>query len=118
MTPMMTSMTPQRKYGALIQNNLVCPRGNNSRVRGIDGQERHRQEIDSATPDLMPTMVTRKRQEKRILLIRSAFPGTVVLAYKAYHGLMNSVHGDVDKVFNAGSRTASCHDYRSKGVDG
>ena len=25
MTPMMTSMTPQRKYGALIQNNLVCP---------------------------------------------------------------------------------------------
>ena len=46
------------------------------------------------------------------------FSGTVVLAYKANHGLMNSVHGDVDKVFNAGSRTASCHDYRSKGVDG
>ena len=69
-------------------------------------------------PMTMPTMVTRKRQEKRIFIDPLCFSGTVVLAYKAYHGLMNSVHGDVDKVFNAGSRTASCHDYRSKGVDG
>lgn len=102
MTPMMTSMTPQRKYGALIQNNLVCPAAITAGVRGIDGQERHRQEIDSATHD-DANDGNKEEAGEEDLIDPLCFSGTVVLAYKAYHGLMNSVHGDVDKVFNAGS---------------
>ena len=95
-----------------------CPSHlDHSHVRRIDGQERHAEEVGAQSHDQSDdSHKDQSGKEDRMDPLRLS--GSGVLAGKADDCLMDRVHGDVDKLLDAGGGAVSSHHHRSEGIDG